>query len=216
MAAYTQDVQGSGEVSNPKSPTARTQDPQTAGEVSNPKTPTARAEALQLLGTTSAPKAPGQRSELLQPVETVTAPKFPRSRPMAVQAGGIGDGIVIPGSFRQVTVRLYDEQGDPLSDANWVQSAGTFPTSARVTEAADGSAQARMWLMSVEYDEFMVLAGSGRDAVDYVWYQLADSEGTPGNQTVGPQDDEADLYFSPVELKGLYAGTGADFGGPLG
>ncbi|ACV46610.1 hypothetical protein [Halomicrobium mukohataei] len=125
---------------------------------------------------------------------------------------GSGRGIVIPtGNFRRVHVTLKDTDGQPLSDAVWVQSAGVFPTAARV----DDNGEADLWLLNVLYETFVVIASSDRSGVDYVWYQLADDDDVDGTQTIGTQDREATLYFDPVKLKGLSVGRGGNLGGPL-
>ncbi|WP_126967208.1 hypothetical protein [Halomicrobium mukohataei] len=106
---------------------------------------------------------------------------------------------------------LKDTDGQPLSDAVWVQSAGVFPTAARV----DDNGEADLWLLNVLYETFVVIASSDRSGVDYVWYQLADDDDVDGTQTIGTQDREATLYFDPVKLKGLSVGRGGNLGGPL-
>jgi len=117
-------------------------------------------------------------------------------------------GVPVPtGSFRRVEVTLQDEDGAPLSNAIWVQSAGIFPTAAPV----DSNGVANMWLLEVQYTSFQVLADSGRAGVDYVWYEPIDA-----NDPINPLDDTATLKFQTSRITGLSAGNGPMMGGPLG
>jgi hypothetical protein len=123
-------------------------------------------------------------------------------------AGGVSigvEGVPIPNAFRPVSVKIEDPQGRPLSDAIWIMSGGQFPTAARV----DDEGRARLYLLSIQYSTFQLLGSSDRPGVDYVWYQAKDAE-------IGPLTDSATLTFKKKKIKGLYAGTGADFGGMLG
>lgn len=121
---------------------------------------------------------------------------------------GLHVGVPIPtGAFRRVLVWLEDLDGNPLDDAVWVQSAGVFPTAARVKTTADGRAYAQMWLLEVGYDQFQVIAQSDKPGVDYVWYESGNGE------KIGPLTKESTLQFDPIHVGGFVAGNGIDFGG---
>lgn len=122
------------------------------------------------------------------------------------------NGYIIPtGNFRAVEVHIEDTKGRPITDAEWIQSAGLFPTAARVTEDVEGRMTARLWLLDAKYDEFIILADADRGDVDYVWYQYSDN-----GDGIKPSDREKTLQFERNPISGLYVGAGTDFGGMLG
>lgn len=121
-------------------------------------------------------------------------------------------GVIIPGVFRPVDVTVVDPDGDPLPEVDWVMSAGTFPTAARVDEQA----RATLYLLKTEYQDFMGVAertvGDGEGA-DYTWYNPPDGL----QESINPvRDKSAEVVLNPVEIKGLWVGAGTDFGGMLG
>jgi hypothetical protein len=123
------------------------------------------------------------------------------------------DGVIIPtGEFRSVTVYVEDSEGKPLTEAEWVQSAGLFPTAGRVEPTPDGRMAARLWLLDAAYQEFSVLADSGQEGVGLVWYQQDTGDGP----ALARDEREATLRFSRVEAggdNGLSVGYGASIGG---
>lgn len=128
------------------------------------------------------------------------------SRPRYTNAG-----IPIPSSeFRYVEVELLDDKDNPLANAVWVQSAGIFPTSARVEETKDGSMIAHVWLLDgIAYNSFLCLGENPETAAEYdfVWYEAT------GSSDVGPHTKRATLKFKPAKpTSPLNAGTGVFFG----
>jgi len=122
-------------------------------------------------------------------------------------------GVIIPtGPFRSVSVYVEDSEGKPLTEAEWVQSAGLFPTAGRVEPTPDGRMAARLWLLDAAYQEFSVLADSGQEGVGLVWYQQDTGDGP----ALARDEREATLRFSRVEAggdNGLSVGYGASIGG---
>lgn len=120
----------------------------------------------------------------------------------------VDSGIIIPGDFRRVDVAIVDPDGEPLTEVDWVMSAGTFPTAARVND--DGLAT--LWLLPVEYDQFMGVAERDGGNVDYTWYSASEEQ-----EVITPvTDDTGEIVLNPGELTGMFAGPGVDFGGQLG
>jgi len=130
-----------------------------------------------------------------------------------VTVGGVtATGVIIPtGDFRDVTVWLEDESGEPLTDAEYVQATGVFPTAATVQTDAAGNTYAVLWLLYQAYDELLVLADSGQAGADYVWYQTATGNPDPA---VEDTTREVTLSFKKEELGGggLKAAGGVTFG----
>jgi hypothetical protein len=188
-----------------------TQDAQTQGELSAPGGNTVRSEVVQRPGLGSQSKGNTARSELVQPAGISTTQKVPLGRSGRSQFGGIGNGLVVPGAFRRVTVWLEDANGEPLTEAIWCQSAGKFPTAGKVETAPDGRAYAELWLLSVTYSAFQVLAESEEsEAYGYVWYEAGDGTGE-----VAPTQTEATLQFDPEKAQlggGMVAGSGINIG----
>jgi len=121
------------------------------------------------------------------------------------------DGVIIPtGQFRDVLVVVEDENGNPIPAAEWVRSAGLFPTSGRVKQATDGTTYARLWLLSYEYDSLALTAREG--GVVYVWEEI---EGDDGRTGVLDTENEVTATFERRTKHGLDAGVGLDMGGSL-
>ncbi|WMT10394.1 hypothetical protein NP511_22795 (plasmid) [Natrinema thermotolerans] len=81
---------------------------------------------------------------------------------------------------------------------------GDLPTVAPV--ANDGTFT--IYTLRSSYDDFVLVASSGRQGVDYTWY-------TPVDVEIGPSENDVVLVFEPRELKGLYAGQATQMGGSL-
>ncbi|WP_306056963.1 hypothetical protein [Natronococcus wangiae] len=112
---------------------------------------------------------------------------------------------LIPGSwFRELTGRAVDDRGEPIEGAKYILAMGGLPTVGQVDENGYFS----VYTLRSSYDDFMLVADSGRKNVDYSWY-------TPVELRVEPTDDDVTLIFEPRELKGLYAGKETDLGGSL-
>ena len=111
-------------------------------------------------------------------------------------------GIVIPGSFGRVRVEVVDPAGEPLDNVEWVMSASTFPTAARV----DNNGEANLWLLGTTYSDFMAVASSG--SIDLTWYSSTSQQPgiNPLNQSTGT------IVLEPVYVGGLNAGGGASIG----
>jgi len=119
------------------------------------------------------------------------------------------DGFIIPtGEFRDVTVVIEDSAGDPIPEGLFIQSAGLFPTAARVRQADDGSTYALLFLLNAAYEDMALVAESG--GATYVWYEAESSDGVP------KETDQVTLQFEKKFKRGLDAGQGIDLGGPLG
>ncbi|MFC7126954.1 hypothetical protein ACFQJ7_13125 [Halovenus rubra] len=98
------------------------------------------------------------------------------------------DGVVIPtGEFRDVIVTVQDAHGDPIPNAEWVRSAGIFPTSGRVRKTEDGSTQAQLWLLPYQYESFALTVRD--DDTTHVWHETENSGGVPKDT------DEVTLRF---------------------
>jgi hypothetical protein len=118
-------------------------------------------------------------------------------------------GFMIPtGNFRDVTVWLQNEDGEPLQKAKWVQSSGLFPTASRVKTTDDGRKYARLWLLNADYEQFTAIAESQYNGLDLVWYELTDGDGG-----IDDTQREATLQFEETEPPGgLSIGKGVSFG----
>jgi len=131
--------------------------------------------------------------------------------PQADARSVVESGIPVPtGAFRRVRVTLEDDDGNPLEEAVWVQSAGIFPTSAKVQTAEDGTVWADMWLLDgIAYDSFLCI-GKNPDPgarFEYVWFEAEESN------DVTALGDSAKLVFDPQKpLGGFQAGDGVFFG----
>ena len=134
------------------------------------------------------------------------------SNPVAGQV--IPGGARIPtGEFRRVQITVQDQEGNPLTEAVWVQSAGLFPTAGRVLEENDGSMVANVWLLPQDYEDLAVLAENTRPGeFDYVWYDAVDGTACPADKkavTVQFTRAEAPPPGAPPSFS---AGTGISFG----
>ncbi|WP_188853272.1 hypothetical protein [Haloarcula argentinensis] len=157
------------------------------------------------------PRRHGDRADTV--TVSLDRPRVTRSRDHATSTDR--SGVLIPAAFRPVRVSVVDPDGNPLPEVEWVMSAGVFPTAA----AIDGSAQGDLPCLATTYSRFMGVArrDGGPNGVRYTWFSPAiDADGNPQQEPIGPLDDSAEIVLDPVEIKGLYAGTGADFGGTLG
>lgn len=139
------------------------------------------------IGTASRPSESYQTGELPTPVESII-------------------GTLIPTAFfRQLRGTVVDEDGEPITDAEWIYSREKLPTGGRVD--ADGSFS--LYTLKQSYSNFILIGTSGREVVDYTWYQPVDAE-------VNAIENNVTLVFRTGKLKGLFGGTGADLGGQLG
>lgn len=126
----------------------------------------------------------------------------------------VNRGIRIPaGDFRRVAITCVNSNGEPLERAQWIQSAGFFPTAGRVLEQDDGSMVGFVWLLNVDYQDMAVLAENDRmGAFDYVWYETTDGVAVPQDTR------EATLTFVEAEAPppgappSLTVGGGIQFG----
>jgi len=117
-------------------------------------------------------------------------------------------GVVIPGDFYAVDIRVVDPDGEPLKSVDWVMSAGVFPTAAKIDEEGFGT----LWLLAVEYQAFMGVAERDDGNVDYTWYSRSEEQ-----DPINPiKDDSGTIVLEPAELKGMFAGGGPAMGGFLG
>jgi len=139
------------------------------------------------VGTASRPSESYQTSNLPTPVESII-------------------GTLIPTAFfRQLRGTVVDEDGDPITDAEWIYSREKLPTGGRVD--ADGTFS--LYTLKQSYSDFILIGSSGRKTVDYTWYQPVDTE-------VTATENDVELVFRTGKLKGLFGGIGADLGGQLG
>ncbi|OAQ52115.1 hypothetical protein HTG_14120 [Natrinema mahii] len=81
---------------------------------------------------------------------------------------------------------------------------GDLPTVGPVSD--DGTFT--VYTLRSNYDDFVLVANSGREGVDYTWY-------TPVDVEIGPSENDVVLVFEPRKLTGLYAGPGTEMGGSL-
>ncbi|WP_254763350.1 hypothetical protein [Natrinema marinum] len=129
--------------------------------------------------------------------------RSPRTR--SPFGGGLEQTTLIPGSyFRSLRGIAVDTDGNPLGDAKYIMAMGDLPTVGPVAD--DGTFT--VYTLRSNYDDFVLVASSGRKGVDYTWY-------TPVDVEVGPTENEVVLVFEPRELKGLYAGNSVSMGGSL-
>jgi len=109
-------------------------------------------------------------------------------------------------SFRRLTGSVVDQNGEPITSAETIYTTENLPTGGTVNE--DGTFQ--MYVLNQTYTEFILVAPSGRDGVDYSWYRRVDGDPIPAGE------NDVTLAFKEHEIKGLYVGAGTDFGGMLG
>lgn len=146
----------------------------------------------------------------LQPQAEVGAPTRATvtrtaQRPAVTVEDG-GSGAHIPTAyFRTVYGQCVDEEGKPLSNAKYLIALDGLPTAAPV----DDSGKFGINILKNKYSEFVLVASSGRDSVDYTWY-------SPLETVVEPGDNYVTLVFRTEELKGMMAGGGSSMGGQLG
>jgi len=139
------------------------------------------------VGTASRPSESYQTSDLPTPVESII-------------------GTLIPTAFfRQLRGTVVDEDGDAITDAEWIYSREKLPTGGRVD--ADGTFS--LYTLKQSYSDFILIGSSGRKTVDYTWYQPVDTE-------ITATENDVELVFRTGKLKGLFGGIGADLGGKLG
>ena len=130
-----------------------------------------------------------------------------RSGPaLAVEADNAFAASFIPTAFfRRLSGSVVDQNGEPITSAERIFATENLPTGGTVNE--DGTFQ--MYVLNQTYSEFLLVAPSGRDGVDYSWYRYDDDPIPPG-------ENDVTLAFKEHEIKGLYVGAGTDFGGMLG
>ncbi|WP_228370993.1 MULTISPECIES: hypothetical protein [unclassified Natrinema] len=129
--------------------------------------------------------------------------RSPRTR--SPFGGGIERTTLIPGSyFRSLRGIAIDTDGNPLGNAKYIMSMGDLPTVGPVAD--DGTFT--VYTLRSNYDDFVLVANSGREGVDYTWY-------TPVDVEIGPSENDVVLVFEPRKLTGLYAGPGTEMGGSL-
>jgi len=130
-----------------------------------------------------------------------------RSGPaLAVEADNAFAASFIPTAFfRRLSGSVVDQNGEPITSAERIYATENLPTGGTVNE--DGTFQ--MYVLNQTYSEFLLVAPSGRDGVDYSWYRY-------GGDPIPPGENDVTLAFKEQEIKGLYVGAGTDFGGMLG
>jgi len=148
-------------------------------------------------------------------VETTTAgvEYVPTATPSGAELGTYygTEGVIIPtGEFRPVVVEIEDDRGEPIPEAEWVRSAGLFPTSGRVQTVDDGRTYARLWLLPEKYDQLALTARSGR--VVYVWDEIPGPDGEKG---VRKNERYTTATFEKKFKRGLDASNGVNMGGNL-
>jgi hypothetical protein len=132
---------------------------------------------------------------------TATAPTV-----TGVEADNAFAASFIPTAFfRRLSGSVVDQNGEPITSAERIFATENLPTGGTVNE--DGTFQ--MYVLNQTYTEFLLVAPSGRDGVDYSWYRY---DGDP----IPPGENDVTLAFKEHEIKGLYVGAGTDFGGMLG
>lgn len=105
--------------------------------------------------------------------------------------------------FRQVNGIVLNEDGERIEDARWIVAQDGLPTASPVDD--DGTFTIQM--LRVAYKNFVLLAESPDEGVDYVWYEYADHE-IPSNV-----EDDVVLYFEEKRpTGGLSVGPGVHFG----
>ncbi|ELY81009.1 hypothetical protein [Natrinema gari] len=169
--------------------------------------PTTTAPAISAADTTTA-----RRSPTVQPTRQ-TVPFTPYAIGFdtreAVSRAGSGGHIerttLIPGSyFRTLEGVAVDTDGKPIGNAKYIMAMRDLPTVGPVAD--DGTFS--VYTLRSDYDDFILVASSGRADVDYTWY-------TPIDVEIGPTDNDVVLVFEPRELNGLYAGNNTSMGGSL-
>jgi hypothetical protein len=188
MAQYTGDTATrSTSAASPSTPTIRTAAPSTLQPtLGTPSTPTPRA------GTVTA------RSTL------IGIPSTPTPRAATTSTRSPADGLLIPGDFRSLDVEIRDTDGGLVTNAKYVLVRGSFVSGAPVV-----GGKATLPLLQTSYQSFMVVVDD--PIADLTWYEGETQ--TPVNPI---QDDTATIVVEPVDVGGLYAGSGVDFGGMLG
>ena len=132
---------------------------------------------------------------------TATAPTV-----TGVEADNAFAASFIPTAFlRELTGSVVDQNGEPITSADRIFATENLPTGGTVNE--DGTFQ--MYVLNQTYSEFLLVAPSGRDGIDYSWYRY-------GGDPIPPGENDVTLAFKEHEIKGLYVGAGTDFGGMLG
>ena len=161
-------------------------------------------------GTATAPTVTGVEAEYAYAAApivssllggTATAPTV-----TGVEADNAFAASFIPTAFfRRLSGSVVDQNGEPITSAERIFATENLPTGGTVNE--DGTFQ--MYVLNQTYSEFLLVAPSGRDGVDYSWYRY-------GGDPIPPAENDVTLAFKEQEIKGLYVGAGTDFGGMLG
>ncbi len=132
-----------------------------------------------------------------------------RPRPVRTADGVLvttSSGVVVPGDFRGVEVTVVTPDGERLTEVNQLLALDPFAVSTPIDKDGRGT----LSLLQTTYTDFRAIAKRpGSDTVQYAWFEgMANS--------IGINQREAEIVVQPVEIKGLHAGGGADFGGMLG
>ncbi|OLZ39864.1 hypothetical protein A6E15_02195 [Natrinema saccharevitans] len=150
-----------------------------------------------------AENTPLRRSVPFDPLGAGVARRTPQTR--SSFGVSLEQTTLIPGSyFRSLRGIAIDTDGNPLGDAKYIMAMGDLPTVGPVAD--DGTFT--VYTLRSNYDDFVLVANSGREGVDYTWY-------TPVDVEIGPSENDVVLVFEPRKLTGLYAGPGTEMGGSL-
>jgi hypothetical protein len=207
MASYSASIATQTATDGTKSRSARSSDVATPSTLDATKPVEARAgDAAPAPSTLNGTKPVEARAGDAAPApSTLDAGKPVLDRSGNVHPGGnLRNAVLVPGDFRGVEVLVVDPRGEPLPEVEQLLVLSPFPSSTKIGDDATGS----LPMLSASYTDFRGLAPRS-EKVGYVWYEGVDN-------VVGPQDDEAVIVLDPRELKGLYAGRGAEIGGMFG
>lgn len=151
-------------------------------------------------------------STFLTPALSADAGRTSRLSEFVTTSVGVEYGMLIPPGYHPVDVVVKDvETEERLSNLKYLMGRGRLSLVSEVDEHAE----AKLWLRAADYEDFLGIAAraGGESAdVDYAWYSSTERQ-----PTVNPLKDEtATIWLKRAELKGLWGGVGADFGGQLG
>jgi hypothetical protein len=109
------------------------------------------------------------------------------------------EALVVPGSFFEAADgKVVDQNGDRIEEAEWLIARGSFSSATKVNNG-----YFTIQLLRVTYDEFLLTADSGKDDVDYVWFQSTDVRAEPGDR------NNLVIEFERAEISGS---TGFEIG----
>jgi len=110
-------------------------------------------------------------------------------------------GIIVPGDFRGVDVRVVDPEGEPLTEVAQLLVLYPFPVSTQIDDDGVG----KLPLLKTVYSQFRGLVPKS-ESLGFEWYEAVEG------QQIDQFQDEAVIALKPSYPGGTNAGAGVDFG----